>query len=77
MSTGLAATMVKRNDESAKIDAAVLRDARLVAGYRGITIAEYLSEVLAPIVEKDLIKEQEKDMERRRAKGAGGKPPKN
>ena len=42
--------MAKRNDGVAKIDEAVLDDARIVAAYRKKTLAEYLSEVLRPIV---------------------------
>ena len=44
----------KRNDVAAKIDAEVIRVARIVAAYRNQTVAEYLSEKLKPLVEKDL-----------------------
>jgi hypothetical protein len=49
--------MVKRNDATAKIDTDVLKMVRLVAEYRGITAAEYLTEIVRPIVEKDLEQE--------------------
>jgi hypothetical protein len=43
----------KRNDEPVKLDREVLRLARIVAAYRGIPIAEYLSERLRPLAEAD------------------------
>jgi hypothetical protein len=43
----------KRDDEAAKIDREVLRVARAVAALRGITLAEYLSERLRPLVLAD------------------------
>jgi hypothetical protein len=52
------AEMPPRNDVSVKLDARVARDAKLVATYRGISVAEYISEVLRPIVAKDLTAEQ-------------------
>ena len=53
MSTLLDAPAVttKRNDVSVKIDADVVNDARIVASFNGMTLAEYLSETLRPIVE--------------------------
>ncbi len=45
---------VKRNDSPAKIDAEVIRDAKIVAAYREITLAEYLSELIRPLVARDL-----------------------
>jgi hypothetical protein len=65
--------MVRRNDATAKIDAEVLRMVRLVAEYRGITAAEYLTEVVRPIVEKDLEHEQANFRLPRRG-GKGGEP---
>jgi hypothetical protein len=43
----------KRTDASAKIDSAIHRKAGLVARYRGIPIAEYLSSLLAAPVQRD------------------------
>jgi hypothetical protein len=43
-----------RNDVQVKIDAGVIREAKMVAAARGITVAEYLSEMIRPIVRKDL-----------------------
>ena len=42
-----------REDIAVKVDRAVIRYARSVASFRDITLAEYLSEVLRPIVTKD------------------------
>jgi hypothetical protein len=46
--------MVKRNDLSVKIDAEIVRKVKIVAAYRDLSIAEYLSETLRPIVEREL-----------------------
>jgi hypothetical protein len=45
---------MSRNDVSVKLDAAVAKEAKLVATYRGVPVAQYISEVLAPIVRRDL-----------------------
>jgi hypothetical protein len=45
---------VARNDISVKLDAHVAKKAKLVATNRGITLAEYISEILRPIVDRDL-----------------------
>lgn len=45
---------VRRNDVPARIDANVLEDVRLIATLRKISIAEYLSEVVGPIVKRDI-----------------------
>jgi hypothetical protein len=60
--------VARRNDETAKIDAEVLRKARIVCAYRQMTLAEYLSEKLAPSVDADLRVEQERERERASAK---------
>jgi hypothetical protein len=54
--------MAKRDDTAAKIDASIVRDAKIVAAYRDITLAEYLSELLRPLVARDLKAEQERRM---------------
>lgn len=46
----------KRNDEVTKLDASVLRMARHVVIHRGMPLAEYLSSILKPIVERDFHK---------------------
>lgn len=43
----------KRDDVAVKIEAALYRKAKVVAAYRGITIAKYLSELLRKPVERD------------------------
>jgi hypothetical protein len=50
----------KRNDITVRVDADVIRDAKVVAAFRDITLAEYLSEVLRPIVDADLDRHMEK-----------------
>lgn len=52
--------MAKRNDVVAKIDGIVLADAKVVAACKGMTLAEYLSETLRPIVAAQLQEELEK-----------------
>jgi hypothetical protein len=42
--------VMARNDVSVKLDAQVAKEARLVATNRGVTMAEYISEILRPIV---------------------------
>ncbi len=63
--------MARRNDVPVKIDAEVVRKAKIVAAYRDIPLAEYVSETLRGHVEKDLENEQEK--ERKARGGKGGK----
>jgi hypothetical protein len=66
----LAETKVaRRPDVSIKLDGEVVRMAKLVATYRQTTMAEYLSEILRPIVRHDLEEEQRKDL-------GGSSPPK-
>ncbi len=50
----------KRQDVTVKVNSEVVRIAKIVAAYRGISVANYLSETLEPIVQKDLHKEQMK-----------------
>lgn len=49
-----------RNDKQMKVDAEVLRNVQLVCTYRGTQMAEYVSEILRPIVARDLAEEQRK-----------------
>lgn len=66
--------MAKRNDVTVKLDAEVVRDAKLVAVYRDTSVAELLSEILRPIVAKMLVEEQAKHAKAERApKGRGPK----
>jgi hypothetical protein len=56
----------KRNDIPAKIDQEVIRLAKIVAAYRSISLAEYLSERLRPLVESDLAKHQREEKREQR-----------
>ncbi len=66
-------TQVKRSDVNVKMDAEVARDCKLVAGARGISIAEYLSELVRPLVRRDLEAERARRLRtpdpKRRPKG--------
>lgn len=44
----------KRNDLPVKIDAEVVRMARIIAAFRDTTLAEVMSETLRPLLEKQL-----------------------
>lgn len=59
-----------RNDKQMKVDAEVLRTIQLVCTYRGIQMAEYVSELLRPIVTRDLAEEQAKAIKGPKPKGA-------
>lgn len=48
----------KRNDLVAKVDAEVLRMARIVAAYEDTSMAELLSSILRPVLEQRLEKHQ-------------------
>jgi hypothetical protein len=43
-----------RNDATAKIDADVLRKAKHVATYEGKTLAEFLTDIVGPAVDRKL-----------------------
>lgn len=64
--------MARRNDVAVKIDAEVVRKARIVAAYKGLALAEYVSELMRPLVERDLEHEQEKER-KSKANPRGGK----
>lgn len=53
----------KRNDVPAKIDADVMRDARLVAAYEGVEIAELVSSILGPVLKQRLLGHQQAAIE--------------
>jgi hypothetical protein len=50
----------EREDVSIKFDKSLAAMARLVATARGISIAEYLSELARPLIEKDLATEMKR-----------------
>jgi hypothetical protein len=73
MSTVLAERpMAKRNDVPVKIDAEVLAMARIASAYKGVSLAEYLSESLRPIAMRD-IDESHARLAKPPAKPKGGK----
>lgn len=51
----------KRIDVTVKLDAGVVRDAKIVAAYQDKSVAEVLSDFLRPIVAKALADEQTKN----------------
>jgi hypothetical protein len=52
--------MTKRNDVPVKIDAEVVRVAKIAAAYKDMSLAEYISERLRPLVAEDVDREHEK-----------------
>jgi hypothetical protein len=52
--------MTKRNDVPVKIDAEVVRVAKIAAAYKDMSLAEYISERLRPLVAEDIDREHEK-----------------
>jgi len=58
----------KRNDVPVKVDAHVVQRGRIAAAYKGVSLAEYFSETLRPIIEADI--------EREHRKGTQPTPPK-
>jgi hypothetical protein len=51
----------RRNDIPVKLDAEVVRAAKIVAAFRDQSLAEYLSEKLRPLVLKDLAQHKKED----------------
>jgi hypothetical protein len=45
-----------RDDVSVKLDRTVVARARFVAELRGVTLAEYLTEAVRPVVDRDFAK---------------------
>ena len=52
--------MTKRNDVPIKIDAEVVHVARIAAAYKDMSLAEYISERLRPLVAEDVDREHSK-----------------
>jgi len=50
----------ERQDVSIKFDKSLAAMARLVATARNVSLAEYLSELARPLIEKDLAKEMKR-----------------
>ena len=51
---------VKREDVSIKVDVKVYQDAKAVASMLGVGLAEYISESLKKVVERDLVEQLKK-----------------
>ena len=47
-------TMTKRNDVSVKMDATVVEDCRIAAAFRGVSLAEYISETMREAAQRDI-----------------------
>lgn len=63
---------VARNDVAVKLDAEIVRKAKHVAINRRITLAQYLSDLLQPLVERDFNAEMSKMLgQPKRGKKAG------
>ena len=52
--------MAKRNDVPVKIDAEVVRVAKIAAAYKDMSLAEYISERLRPLAAEDVEQEHAK-----------------
>jgi cation transport regulator ChaC len=66
--------MAKRNDVSVKMDAKVVEDCRLAATYKGMSLAEYLSETMRAIANRDIEEEHARRVQRTQPpKGKGPK----
>lgn len=70
--------MTRRNDVPVKMDAEIVRKAKIVAAYRGQSLAEFLSVEMGPIVERLLMEEHAKETKgirpaRKRSKGGEGR----
>ena len=50
-----------RNDVQQKLDAGIVMRAKVIAVKRGIHLAEYLSELLRPLVDRDYEEEMRKE----------------
>jgi len=61
---------LKRDDMVVKLDRVVGADARWVADQRGISLAEYLTEMIRPLIARDLRKE----MDARKEKTPASRP---
>ncbi len=48
--------MPKRECMNVKVEAELVRKAKVVAAVRGLTLADYVSELLRPLIEEDLLR---------------------
>ena len=66
-------TMAKRVDVSVKMDAEVIRKAKIVAAYREMALAEFLSGELGAIIDRLLAEEHAKEIGGKAEKPKRGK----
>jgi hypothetical protein len=64
-------TVAKRKDVTVKMDSDVVAEAKMVAASKEITLAEYLSELVRPLVQRDLAQETNRRIHQRPPKGKG------
>jgi hypothetical protein len=62
--------VTRRNDIQVKIDAEVFTEAKMVSASRNVPLAEYLSDILRPIVRRDLEAEMRKRMGEQKPKAS-------
>jgi hypothetical protein len=55
---------VARPDVTVKMDGQTVRKAKMVAASRGIPLAQYLTEIVAPIVDRDLAEATRKALDK-------------
>lgn len=58
--SGAGRPRTERDDMAVKVDRAIVTRAHYVAKARGISLAEYLSDLLLPLVERDFAKESKR-----------------
>jgi hypothetical protein len=63
--------VAKRKDVTVKMDSDVVAEAKMVAASKEITLAEYLSELVRPLVQRDLAQETNRRIHQRSPKGKG------
>jgi hypothetical protein len=70
--TAAGSVMVRRNDVTVKIDAELVRLAKIVSAYKNKSLAEYISDRLWPLVNQDLEEEQARTKPVKKARGSKG-----
>jgi hypothetical protein len=65
--------MVRRNDVSVKMDAEVVEECRIAAAFRGLSIAEYISETMRVAARRDIDDGYARRSEGLKPKGKGPK----
>ena len=53
-----------RDDVAVKVDRQVILEAKVVAAFRNVSVAEYLSDLLAPAVSADLAKHKKGEVKK-------------